>query len=395
MASGFTVTSYKSRVHAGEGALRRLSGELRRLGSRRTMVLSGASVARNSGLIDHIGEMAGDCYAGSSAVLQRHATLDSVNAAVEQLRAHDADCVIAVGGGSALMAARCAVILLAEKAPLEDLITRYPDGQPAISPKLNAPKLPIINVLTAATGAQNRAGSALKVPGFERRLELFDPKTRPAALIWDPRALATAPASLARSSGDAILWAGLMTSAAIDNSNPLAQGDRRQALELAIRALPRIGAEGDGEARLDLCMASYLLNRAEDAGAAAVRANWPMRVCYALASGIFTQDDSQDPGALYLALTRAALNRFSQKEPQVVSYLVKACGEHVGPSRGVDGICDFLERFCSVRTLSDLGVAPASLEAIRDFALQNYNADPHREFLGEREALLGVLTDSM
>src|SRR6476660_542222 len=73
-------------------------------------------------------------------------------------RAARADLIVSVGGGSVTQAARVVAILLAERAAPHDLITRYPEHAPAISPKLLAPKLPIINVLTVPTTAQNRGG---------------------------------------------------------------------------------------------------------------------------------------------------------------------------------------------------------------------------------------------
>jgi len=68
-----------------------------------------------------------------------------------------ADLVIGVGAGSVIQGARIVTILLAEKRPVEELVTQYPEHGPAISPKLMEPKLPIINVLTAPTGTDSMA----------------------------------------------------------------------------------------------------------------------------------------------------------------------------------------------------------------------------------------------
>ena len=89
-------------------------------------------------------------------------------------------------------------------------IVNLEDEGPAVSPRLMAPKLPIINVLTAATSAQNRAGSPMKAEGADHRIEFFDPKTRPVALFWDADALLTAPQSMMRASAAAIFWRAVM-----------------------------------------------------------------------------------------------------------------------------------------------------------------------------------------
>ena len=82
--------------------------------------------------------------------------------AVEAARAAQADLLIGVGAGSVIQGTRVVAILLAETRPIEELITQYPENGPAISPRLMERKLPIINVLTAPTSAQNRGGSRMK-----------------------------------------------------------------------------------------------------------------------------------------------------------------------------------------------------------------------------------------
>ena len=60
-------------------------------------------------------------------------------------------------------------ILLAEKAPVEELITQYPEHGPAISPKLMAPKLPIIVWSDLARGPKPKAAPK-RVPATGGRL---------------------------------------------------------------------------------------------------------------------------------------------------------------------------------------------------------------------------------
>ena len=79
------------------------------------------------------------------------------------------------------------------------LMTQYPPGQPAYSPRLLAPKPPILNIVTTPTTAMNRAGSGLKNDALDHRMEFYDPKTRPVALFWDAEALLTTPPELVRS----------------------------------------------------------------------------------------------------------------------------------------------------------------------------------------------------
>ena len=57
-----------------------------------------------------------------------------------------------------------------------------PPGQAPVSPRLMAPKIPNILVLTTPSTAMTRAGTAVMDTETRHRLELFDPKTRPDAI---------------------------------------------------------------------------------------------------------------------------------------------------------------------------------------------------------------------
>ena len=164
--------------------------------------------------------------------------------ATEAARSAQADLVIGVGAGSVIQGARIVTILLAEKRPVEQLVTQYPGHGPAVSPKLLEPKLPVINVLTAPTTAQNRAGSRMKDDATARGMEFFDPKTRPVAIFWDADALLTAPPQLIRT-GAATIWCRAVMSLGAMDDNPLVEGDRLQSYRLASGAIPRIADRMD------------------------------------------------------------------------------------------------------------------------------------------------------
>jgi alcohol dehydrogenase class IV len=175
-----------------------------------------------------------------------------------------ADLIVAIGGGSAMVTARAIIILLAEKGDIHDICTQYPPGQAPVSPRLMAPKIPNILVLTTPSTAMTRAGTAVMDTETRHRLELFDPKTRPAAMIWDDEALATGPTDLWISTA-ASAFSGILTGAAAPRSNPVSHGDFLQALRLSLESLPVLRTDpANADARMNLVVASFLSNRALD-----------------------------------------------------------------------------------------------------------------------------------
>ena len=155
----FRAVGYPVRLYSGKDALENLPAELKRRGARRAFVVCGRSVSRKTPLIARIRAILGESCAGVFDEMAKESPLSAVVAARDAAREAKADLLIGIGAGSVIQATRVVAILLAETRPVEELITQYPAGASAISPKLLAPKLPIINVLTAGTSAQNRAHS--------------------------------------------------------------------------------------------------------------------------------------------------------------------------------------------------------------------------------------------
>jgi alcohol dehydrogenase class IV len=155
---------------------------------------------------------------------------------------------------------------MAEAGDPFQIMTQYPEGKPAYSPRLLAPKPPIINVPTTPTSAMNRSGAGLKNPDLDHRMEYFDPKTRPQAIFLDEQALLSAPPELIRSTATTV-FASNVTAISQLGINPLAEASRNHAFRLAYRAYPRLADELDNPSlRIDFAVAALLQDRGEDDG---------------------------------------------------------------------------------------------------------------------------------
>lgn len=264
----FRAAGYPWRLHCGPQVIEQsLLDAVKRAGARRALVVCSPSVNRRTDTVRRIEAALGDRYAGVFDGIEKDSTYASVRAATDAARDASADLLIAVGGGSVIVATRAVAIFLAESNDPFEIMTQYPEGRPAYSPRLNAPKPPIVNIPTTPTSAMNRAGTGLKNPDLDHRMEYFDPKTRPQAIFLDDDALLSAPPDLIRSTATTVFASQVAAMAQID-LNPLAEGDRNHAFHLAHRAYPRLMDELDNASlRTDLSLAAFLQNRAEDDGA--------------------------------------------------------------------------------------------------------------------------------
>jgi alcohol dehydrogenase class IV len=381
----FRAVSHPLRVFSGEDALAQLPAELARAGASRAVVLCGRSVQDRSDLIERLRALLGSRLAGVYAELGAGAPRHQVEAAAAAVAAVAGDALIAIGAGSVTKAARVVAIRLAEDGPLDALATRYDANGRGTSTRLPAPKMPIFNVLTAATTSQNRAGASIRDEAANRQLEFFDPKTRPRAVFWDAQALLTAPRSLTRSAAGMEYWWGLMNLAGAADENPLVLASRRQAWTIAQEAMPRMDDDTDWRVRVELCAASLLRTRDEDDGGVPlgvapgsheIRMHPVTRATYMLAQGLFnTGTGISQPGAT-MALAAPAVRAFGDLCPGVVADIGRLLGV---ADTSIDGVADALEArlrgFGFTLDLRAAGVSPGSADAVSAAALRTFNCN--------------------
>jgi alcohol dehydrogenase class IV len=259
--TSFRHLSPAFRIFHGDDSLKQLPRELERLQVHRAVIFCGASLAREGAALGKVQHAAGErCLTVYPSVVA-HSPLSSVEAAAEALRRFEADAVIAVGGGSAVVTARAASILFGEGGEVHRLCTARDSAGVLRSPRLDAAKIPQIVIPTTPTTATLKAGSAVLDTVTGARLPLFDPKTRAASVFLDPELIATPPRSLVVSSSlNTLTMAveGLLSRAGDAFSDALLIHVIRQVFE----HLPN--CERDPRARSELMMASLLCGHGTD-----------------------------------------------------------------------------------------------------------------------------------
>lgn len=380
----FRAVGYPLRLHAGENALDQLSTEVARRKATRAFVICGRTVAQKTNLLDRIADTLGALYAGAFEAMDKDSTWPAVQRAVEAARAAEADLLVAVGGGSVIVGTRVVAILLAEDGDPYDLMTQYPEGKPAYSPRLMAPKPPIVNVVTTPTSAMNRGGSALKNDNLDHRMEFYDPKTRPAAIIWDAEALLTAPPELIRST-TTTGFSSMLRSLGSRLTNPLVEANRRHAFRLMREALPRImGEPGNAALRIDLCCAALLENRAADDDQGR-RREWDGTAAnaYALATALHIRYDHVWQGESTSTVAPTVTRLTPPDNVEVAARIADALGvwqDGMTSQQAAEATADELEKLYRATgmptRLRELDIPESDLPLLARDTLKNFNANP-------------------
>lgn len=351
------------RVFCGTGSLDALSRELGRLGCKRAAVVCGASLARNGQALARVREAVGTHLAGVVAGAVEHSPVPAVLEVARELQGMQADAVIAVGGGSAIVTARAASIVLAEGPDVHRLCTqRGADGQ-WVSPRLARPKLPQLVIPTTPTTACVKAGSAVLDVSMGQRLALFDPKTRAQALFVDPELVATAPASLVLSASMntlAMAVEGLESLQAHAFSDALLM----QSLRLLARHLPVADTPA---ARCQLVLAAALCGQGTDFGGAGLASvlGHALGHSQGVANGLVN-------AAVLPHTMRFNAPATVRGVPQVAAALGAASDPAPGAEEAIARVEALLNTLGLPRRLRDLGVSSSALPEIAGKAMSDW-----------------------
>jgi acyl-CoA synthetase (AMP-forming)/AMP-acid ligase II/alcohol dehydrogenase class IV len=359
------------RIFQGADCLRFLGRELERLNSRRAVIVCGASIAREGAregtLLDLARSAMGERCVGVFSGVRAHSPAPAVMEAAEELRRLEADAVVAVGGGSAIVTARAASILLAEKGDLASLSTAMDEHGSLRSPKLAAMKLPQLIIPTTPTTAMVKAGSAVLDPESGVRRALFDPKTRAQSLFIHPDFVRSAPRALVLGSGlnsFAMAVEGLTSLA----GDPLADALLMHAVRLMMAHLARPALEGDAAARGELVLAAVLCGQGTDFTGAGITT--------ALGHIIGSRHHVEN-GIVNAIMLPHAL-RFSAEviQPGLAKVATALGLTPRGDTLLIENVIEAVERFCGAldvpRRLRDVGVPHDALPEIASLGMADW-----------------------
>lgn len=352
------------RTFCGEGALGALPRELARVGASRAVIVCIPAVAAHTEAMGRLYEALGARLVGQFDGVEEHSPIPSVTGARDFLADHDADAVIAVGGGSSVVTARAATILLGEGKGVRELCTRRVDGK-LVSPKLSAPKLPQWVVPSSPTSAYAKAGAAVRDPETGERLALFDPKARAQGVVLDPTMALTAPPRLSWSAALNVFSMAVegLQSRSVD---PLADALLAHALRTVVTRLPQVEKEPDLAApRLQLMLAAVMSGQGTDFTGGGL--------AQALSHAIGPR--SSAPNGVVEALLLPHAMRFNA---DVVPERFAAMAEYLClADRSPQGVIAEVERLLGVfdapRRLQDIGVAEDSLPEVVEHAMDDWS----------------------
>ena len=182
--------------------------------------------------------------------IKANPTIENVQAGVEAFKAADADCIIAIGGGSPMDTAKAIGIIITNP---EYADVRSLEG---VAPTKNA-CVPIIAIpTTAGTAAEVTINYVITDVEKKRKFVCVDPHDMPIVAIVDPDMMDSVPAGLTAATGmDALTHAieGYTTKAAWEMTDMF----HIKAIEIIGRSL-RAAVANEPKGREDMALGQYI-----------------------------------------------------------------------------------------------------------------------------------------
>jgi maleylacetate reductase len=319
------------RVVFGAGSLSQLPAEIERLGARRALVLS-TPEQRSSA--EQVASMLGSRAAGVFARAVMHVPIETARAARDEARRLEADCAVAVGGGSTTG--------LGKAIALDS-------------------GLPIVAVPTTYAGSEMTPIYGLTEDGQKKTGR--DVRVLPKTAIYDPDLTMTLPLALSITSGiNAIAHAAeaLYT----PQPNPIVTLMAEEGIAALARALPALHANlDDRRARHDALYGAWLCGAV--LGHAAMGLHH--KLCHTL-GGSFNLPHAE----VHTVVLPHALAYNAASAPEAMQRIARA----LRSASAAAGIFDLAQRQGAPLALKDIGMPADGLDRAADLAVQNQYPNP-------------------
>ncbi len=229
-------------MRIGGGALAELPEALAQLGLSRPAIVTDGWMA-SSGVLDRVTDIlaAAGMAARAFTGVVPDPTVDSVEAATTFVRGENHDCVIGLGGGSAIDTAKVVAIKALRDLPVPALKAPHQE---------DAPALPIIAIsTTAGTGSEATRVTVITDAATDEKMLCMGLAYLPTLAIVDYELTLTKPARLTADTGiDSLVHA--IEAYVSKRANPFADSMALSAMRLIWPNLPRACADpGDRAAR--------------------------------------------------------------------------------------------------------------------------------------------------
>jgi maleylacetate reductase len=334
----FVYNGQPSRVVFGRGALEKLGAEIERLGAKRALVLSTPEQRASA---EDVSRRLGARSAGVYDKAVMHVPIETAEAARAVAKELNADCCVAVGGGSTIGLGK-AIALTSE--------------------------LPILAIPTTFAGSEMTPIYGITAQGQKKTGR--DARVLPKTVIYDPQLTMTLPARIAGPSGMNAI-AHCVEALYAEDANPITSLMAEEGIRALARSLPKVVSDpADLDARAEALYGAWL--------AGACLGNVGMAIHHKLCHTLGGSYNLPHAETHTVILPHAVqYNRDAAKD--AMARISRALdGNEAVDADPAGGLYDLARKIGAPLSLRDIGMKADALDDAARFATQNpyYNPRP-------------------
>ncbi|CUV02739.1 Alcohol dehydrogenase [hydrothermal vent metagenome] len=250
-----------SRIVFGNEKIDSLRDEVKKLGGKRVLVLSGRTVAEKTDSVRRINEGLGDLSAGVYSGLIQRAPLSTAIEAANMAVANGVDTLVGLGGSTISDAARMIAVLMAEGITTVDQLRQLGEEQDMVlEPNLDGKSLPLqVSIpTTLSAGEFNMGGGNVLDDQAGHKIRVRHPRLYADLIMLDPVMTEGTPDWLWLSTGVKALDHCIERLYSTGNQ-PAIDAPVLAAAEMLFTYLPKSReSDGDPEARLQCLVAAWM-----------------------------------------------------------------------------------------------------------------------------------------
>ncbi len=344
----FVYNGQPSRVVFGRGALEKLGAEIERLGAKRALVLCTPEQRASA---EDVARRLGARSAGVYDKAVMHVPIETAEAARAVAKDLNADCCVAVGGGSTIGLGK-AIALTSE--------------------------LPILAIPTTFAGSEMTPIYGITAQGQKKTGR--DARVLPKTVIYDPELTMTLPAKIAGPSGMNAI-AHCVEALYAEDANPITSLMAEEGIRALARSLPKVVSDpADLEARAEALYGAWLAGACLGNVGIAIH----HKLCHTL-GGSYNLPHAETHTVILPHAVQ--YNRDAAKD--AMARISRALdGNEAADADPAGGLYDLARRIGAPLSLRDIGMKADALDEAARLATQNpyYNPRPI-EYAGIRQLL--------
>ena len=333
----FTYEAAPSRVVFGVGSLEKAPEEIERLAAKRVLILTTPGRKKlGEELAAHLGANAAGVFSG--AVM--HVPAETAEAGRAEASRLQADCYIAIGGGSATGLAKAIAVVTGN---------------------------PILAIPTTYSGSEMTPTWGLTERGIKKTMR--DARARPKTAIYDPALTISMPAALSATSGMNAI-AHCVEALYSQEASPIISLVAEEGIRALAKSLPVVVKEPSNmEARSLAFYGAWLGGTALGAVSMALH----HKLCHVL-GGTFNLPHSETHTVLLPHAT--AYNAVAA--PEAMKRIARALGVNGGAGSAAQGLCDLETAMGAPLSLASIGMKREGLDHAAELAVKTPFYNPRK-----------------